>query len=121
MRYFSAVSGLNREEHTLEDTVDVDDEAVPAEKRHRHYDAFCEGAPPGMKFKPRAQGLEMLQRRKQAHLAVSRTPFLEPLGGSRENFYEQKLLLGLPWYCETAPTTTEEGPSIGAFQGGSGT
>ena len=40
-----------------------------------------------------------MRRRKNTELAVSRTPFLEPLGDKREQFYEQRLFLGLPWYC----------------------
>ena len=38
-------------------------------------------------------------------------PFIEPIGSSRENFYESKLVLGLPWYCPEAPrvVTREDG------------
>ena len=36
---------------------------------------------------------------------ASRTPTLEPLGETRESFYESKLLLGLPWFCEAPPET----------------
>ena len=80
VRYFSSANGLVREEPTREDTVDVADEAVAPEKRHRHYDTFCESdnATPGTKFPAVAQGLEVLTRRRQARLAVSRIPFLEP-------------------------------------------
>ena len=39
-----------------------------------------------------------MRRRKNTELAVSRPPFLEPLGDKREQFYEQRLFLGLPWY-----------------------
>ena len=30
-------------------------------------------------------------------------PFIEPIGNSREDFFEAKLVLGLPWYCPTLP------------------
>ena len=44
-----------------------------------------------------------MTRRKNSELAVSRTPVLEPLGAQREHFYEQRLLLGLPWHCTGYP------------------
>ena len=71
----------------------MDDAAVDCNLYHRHFDRFCEGTLPGTKFPSRAQGLEVLQRRRQARLGVSRLPFLEPLGAMREPFYEQKLML----------------------------
>ena len=46
----------------------------------------------GMRLPSTAQGLEVLQRRRQARLGVSRLPLLEPLGAKRESFYVQKLL-----------------------------
>jgi len=92
VRFFSTASGLNHEEETIEDTVEVDDAAVGCNLHHRHYDEFCEKTMPGTKFPSRAQGLEVLQRRRQARLGVSRLPFLEPLGPKREPFFEQKLM-----------------------------
>ncbi len=89
IRYFSTAGSLSREEETIEDTVEMDDEAVLCDQNHRHYDLKCEKMLPGTKFPSRAQGLEVLQRRRQARLAVSRIPFLEPLGGKRENYYQQ--------------------------------
>ena len=44
-----------------------------------------------------------MRRRRNTELAVSRTPILQPLGEHRERFYEQRLLLGLPWYCIEHP------------------
>ena len=87
----------------------MDDEAVRCDQNHRHYDRKCEKMLPGTKFPSRVQGLEVLQRRRQARLAVSRIPFLEPLGPKRENYYQQKLLLGLPWYCPCAPAAIPDG------------
>jgi len=92
VRFFSTASGLNREEETLEDTIEVDDAAVGCNLHHRHYDRFCENTLPGTKFPSRAQGLEVLQRRRQARLGVCRLPFLEPLGSKREPFFEQRLM-----------------------------
>ena len=44
-------------------------------------------------------------------LASLACPFIEPIGSSREDFYEAKLVLGLPWYCPAPPTvgTDDEG------------
>ena len=103
VRYFSTASGLNREEETIEDTIEVDDATVACELNHRHYDDQCEKAPPGTKFPSRVQGLEVLQRRRQARLGVSRLPFLEPLGAKREPHYEQRLM----------PRPVSLGPCIG--------
>jgi len=89
IRYFSTAGSLSREEETIEDTVEMDDEAVMCDQNHRHYDLKCEKMVPGTKFPSRAQGLEVLQRRRQARLAVSRIPFLEPLGAKRENYHQQ--------------------------------
>ena len=36
---------------------------------------------------------------------MSRVATLEPLCATREKFYEQRLLLGLSWYCEAPPST----------------
>ena len=91
VRYFSTASGQARCEQTIEDTVENDDEAMECDIHHRHFDAFCEATLPGVKFPSRVKGMETLQRRRQSRLAVSRTPYLEPLGGKREDFYEQKL------------------------------
>ncbi len=90
-RYYSTSSGMIRAEETIEDTMENDDDAVECDAHHRHYDAFSERTPPGQKFTSMGQGLETSQRRCQGRLAVNRIPYLEPLGGKRENYYEQKL------------------------------
>ena len=55
--------------------------------------------------------VEGARRRNQSRLAVSRTGTIEPMAALREKFYEQRLLLVLPWYCDTLPTsrTVEDG------------
>lgn len=87
----------------MEDTIQEDDNLIGCDKHHRHYDYFSEKTLPGTRFSSCAHGLEPLIRRKQARLGVSRPPYQEPLGKRRDDFYEQKLLLGLPWYCSEAP------------------
>lgn len=89
VRYFSTTANLNKCEETNEDTIDPDDDAVGIDKAHRHHDKNIEQISPGTKYPSRVKGLEMLQRRQQARLAVNRIPHLEPLGVQRENFYEQ--------------------------------
>ena len=54
---------------------------------------------PGSLFQSVRQGVGGARKRKCARLGVSRVPFIEPLGDKRENSYEARLLLGLPWYC----------------------
>ena len=49
------------------------------------------------------------RRRKTARLGVSRIPFIEPIGPSRELFYEAKLVLGLAWFCDELPDVSGEG------------
>ena len=39
---------------------------------------------------------------------MSRVATLEPLCATREKFYEQRLLLGLSWYCEAPPSTSAD-------------
>jgi len=103
-RYFAfSDEGWSVAPPTLEDTCADEEDAVPAEPHHRHYDETAENVLAGTAF-PSAQSVTGARRRQQARLAVSRTPFIEPLGMKREAFYEQKLLLGLPWHCPAKPT-----------------
>ena len=88
---------------TLEDTLaDEDDEVAPI-AHHRHYDGFAQGIPTGTILHSSASGVPGVRRRKPARLAISRVPCIEPMGARREAFYEQRLLLGLSWYCSEPP------------------
>ena len=138
VRYYCTSSGAAQSQETNEDTAALgDDDVVEVDEGHRHYDAFSEGNPPGVKFPGVVKGIETLSRRRQGRLAVSRLPYLEPIGPRREEFYEQKLLLGrrlssawpcpqvgsfymvqgvgsdsnsgLPWHCLCGPTPLENG------------
>ena len=86
---------------TLEDT--CGDEDVKPKPEHQHYDEMAEGVPAGTRFASTMQHVEGAQRRQGARLAVTRVGFIEPIAASREAFYQQKLLLGIPWYCASAP------------------
>ena len=89
---------------TEEDTIlDEDDEAPPVDTAHRNYDELMEGTRPGTHFASTAKHVPGGRRRTQQRLGVSRTPFIEPIGGTREDFYEAKLVLGLAWYCPEMP------------------
>ena len=101
---------------TLEDTVLEDDGAVQSEPGHRHCDAFAESILPGAVFPSIAAGVEGARRRRQARLAVSRVPFIEPLADKRETFYEQRLLLGLAWFCSEPPEQEEDGNVVWRFR-----
>ena len=80
---------------TVEDTVDdSDDEAAPADTAHRNWDSIMEDTPEGAHFLSSVPHLPGVKRRRQTRLGCSRTPFLEPIGASREEFYESKLVRG---------------------------
>ena len=107
-RYLST-SGDNTEGpscETVENTVD-DPEAVPVDKAHRHYDPFMEDVAVGTRFPSSGKGVPGARRRKQPELGVSRTPTIEPLGASREPFYEMRLLLTLPFHCCNPPALVD--------------
>ena len=56
-------------------------------------------------FNSAVKHVEGARRRNQSRLAVSRTGTIEPIAAMREKFYEQRLLLGLSWYCDSPPTS----------------
>ena len=68
---------------TLEETCDDDDDAVPRDTGHRHYDEIAEDTAPGSSFPSTVKHVPGAKRRQQAHLGVSRVPFIEPLGAKR--------------------------------------
>ena len=92
---------------TNEDTVEHDD-AVPEDSSHRNYDQQMECTPAGTKFLACCKHVPGCRRRKQACLGVSRLPFIEPIGDSRESFFEQKLVLALPWFCPEQPKIAQD-------------
>jgi len=87
---------------TAEDTVE-DDEAAPIDTAHRNYDEQMEATPQGAHFLANVKHVPGCRRRVQTRLGCSRVPFIEPIGASREDFYESKLVFGLPWYCPELP------------------
>jgi len=106
-RYFSPVFGGGASDvaaaATGEDTRDADETDPLADTTHRHYDARAQDIAVGTRLGGTIQEATTMARRKNSELAVSRTPVLEPLGEQREHFYEQRLLLGLPWHCTAYP------------------
>ena len=95
---------------TAEDTIN-DDRAPPADATHRNYDEQMEETPAGAHFVASCKQVPGCKRRAQSCLGVSRVPFIEPIGTTREDFYESKLVLALPWYCPEKPevVTNAEG------------
>jgi hypothetical protein len=98
---------------TLEDTIGEDD-AVPPDTSHRHYDEIMEAVEAGSTF-PSAKHVNGARRRKQGRLGIGRVPFIEPFGEKRESFYEQRLILSLPWYCPTPPAYAADGSAEWRF------
>jgi len=109
IRYFSTTSWIRRGETTQEDTIQHNDESIPCDRRHKHFDEFAERVVCGQKFHSRAVDCDVYMRRKQSRLGVTRTPFLEPLGKKREDFWQSRLFLALPWYCDEPPHVLEDG------------
>ena len=87
----------------MEDTLASDEEPAPPDLSHRNYDELMEATPQGAHFLANFKHVPGVRRRRQSSLGVSRVPFIEPIGNSREDFFEAKLVLGLPWYCPTLP------------------
>ena len=69
--------------------MEEDDGSVQIERGHRHFDSKAESLVPRSVYPSTASGVDGARRRRQARLAVSRTPTIEPIAGTREAFYEQ--------------------------------
>ena len=110
-RYLTPSEGGNAKEwQTAEDTIeDKPEDAPPTGAHHRNCDAFMESTAAGKRFPSTAQHVPGCRRRMNSRLGVSRVPMIEPIGQNREAFYEAKLLLALPWFCEELPQTTADG------------
>ena len=100
-RYF-AQAGDHAIAVTLEDT--CCDEGVLPEPDHKSYDEWSESVPEGTCFNSTMRHVDGSRRRHQSRLAVSRTATLDPIGAKREVFYQNRLLLGLSWFCAAPPT-----------------
>jgi len=99
---------------TMENTIQEDDNKVIRCPGHRHYDSYVEEVAAGTVYSVGC-GIESARRRQQSRLAVSRVPFIEPLADKREAYFEQKLLLGLPWFCATPPQMCEDESMVWKF------
>ena len=94
---------------TAEDTIEDNlEDAEGVDPHHRNYDEFMESKEPGAHFLSTAPHIPGCRRRHQQRLGVSRLPTIEPMGASREMFYESKLLLALPWVCLEVPETVQD-------------
>ena len=102
-RYLCFTGSCNDE--SIEDTradEDEDGRLFQDDEKHRHYDPLMAGVAPGTKY-PSAKNIPSARRRVQTRLGVTRSPFIEPIGATRENHYQCRLLLGLAWFCPAAP------------------
>ena len=93
------------EERQLDAEVAADPASVPDDATHRHYDRQSSRLPAGntLAAAPEKRALSGATRRMNTNLCVPRSSFIEPYGEGRELFYEQRLLQGLPWYCNEIP------------------
>ena len=113
-RYFY-VAGEEAGSNTAEDTV-KDDDDFPSDHTHRNYDEAVDELTCGTHFLASAAHVPGCKRRHPARLGVARIPYIEPIGESRENFYEAKLVLSLPWFCPELPAETENGEVVWTFR-----
>jgi len=104
VRYLAQAAEPVSAEKTQEDTISDTDDAPEPDVMHRNYDRYMEDdIAPGTHFKSSVPGLPGCKRRTQMRLGVPRVPFIEPIGTTREDFYEHKLVLALAWYCLEKP------------------
>ncbi len=69
---------------TLEDTISDGDD-TPVDVSHRNFDQIMEDTSPGTHFNAAFKLIPGCKRRQQSRLGVSRVPFIEPIGDSRED------------------------------------
>ena len=91
------------------DDDDAGDTSRFVETDHRHDDAFMEDQPEGKTHAVRLKGVASAKRRLHSRLGVAKTQHLEPIGRTRERFYQQRLVLGLAWYEDSSPLLFETG------------
>ena len=94
---------------TDEDTLAEEDEgAIVDDKCHRNFDLQCSRVGVGLELKCATDlkaKVPSAKRRHNRDLCVARNACLEPCGKDRDAFYEQRLLVGLPWHCYRKPLT----------------
>ena len=87
------------DENTLHE---ADEGAIEDDACHRNYDLLSSRVGVG-EVVTCATGLRvqvpMAKRRHNRDFCAVRSSFLEPCGQDGDAFYEQRLLLGLPWHC----------------------
>ena len=102
-RYFCLTGSYDEE--SIEDTRADEEEdgcLVGDDPSHVHHDPLMASVTAGTKY-PSAKNIPSARRRQQTRLGVTRSPFIEPIGATRENHYQCRLLLGLSWFCPTGP------------------
>ena len=111
-RYFVHQKDSQKKElamRTDEDTlVEADEGTILDDMCHRNFDLQCSRVGVGAVLKCAAElraKTASAKRRHNRDFCVARSAFLEPCGKDRDAFYEQRLLLGLPWHCYQKPLT----------------
>jgi hypothetical protein len=93
---------------TDDDTMDATAVQPDVDAHHRHHSAIAEDIVSGEVVRNEEWGNFSCRRRQNARLCVPRSAFIEPLGPKREDYYEQKLFEGLPWFCTGGPEKMEQ-------------
>jgi len=116
-RYFYMAGATDFAPFTRENTQVEDPDLEDAEDgSHRSYDEYSANLHQDAHFAAAFKSVPGCKKRNPHRLGVSRLPFIECIGGSRESFYEMKLLLALPWFCPSLPETGEDGKQEWLFR-----
>ena len=108
-RYFSYTKANENPDDDHTPGLAGEDYQAPEEQFHRHFDDVAQSVRPGTRFQSHHHKLHCssgacrcnmpsARRRPEARLGVARFASFELNGEQREKFYEQRLLLTLPWY-----------------------
>ena len=115
-RYFFLAGETEFAAFTRENTQADPEQESTEDGTHRNYDSFSAETPENSHFLAAFKSVPGCKKRNSHRLGVSRIPFIECIGPSRESFYEMKLLLGLPWHCPSLPEVDEEGKQEWTFR-----
>ena len=105
---YLAMCGDDKTTATLEE-MDIEEAGYKVhDNKHRNYDRYMEGVQNGTLFRAIFAGVPSARRRHDSRLGVSRLPLLDCCGAEREKFYQQRLFIGLAWYCDEKPVIDED-------------
>ncbi len=115
-RYFFLAGETEFAAFTKENTQADPEEDFSEDGSHRNYDRVSSQIPENSHYLAAFKAVPGCKKRNSHRLGVSRVPFLECIGAQRENFYEMKLVLGLPWHCSSLPEMGDDGKQEWIFR-----